>query len=132
MRSVFAMITLSLFLTMSLAGCAESTVATDEYPEEINIQTAYKKYKKGALLLDVRTPAEWEVLHAPNSTLIPLDELVERVDELPQDAEIIVICRSGNRSLVARDILVDFGFKKTSSVAGGFNDWSAAEYPIVQ
>ena len=131
-RSVFAMIAIGLFLAMSLVGCADTNVATGEYPEEINIQEAYKKYKSGALLLDVRTPEEWDVLHAPNSTLVPLDELAERAGELPQDAEIVIICRSGNRSLVARDILVESGFEKVSSAGGGFNEWTAAGYPIVQ
>jgi len=131
-RSVFAMVAIGLFLAMSLLGCAGTGVSTGEYPEEIDVQDAYKKYKDGVLLLDVRTPEEWDMLHAPNSTLIPLDELAERVDELPQDQEIVIICRSGNRSLVARDILVEFGFEKTSSVAGGFNEWTVAGYPIVQ
>lgn len=128
---IFGMV-IMVFTAINLVGCTTAETTTSTYPEEINIQTAYEKYESGVLLLDVRTPEEWDALHAPNSTLIPLDELAERTDELPKDQEIVIICRSGNRSLVARDILVESGFEKTSSAAGGFNDWTAAGYPTVK
>ena len=109
-----------------------STPAIDSLlPPEIDTQNAYQKYQDGAYLLDVRTPEEWVDYHAPNSTLIPLDELEARVNEVPQDQEIVVICRSGNRSQVGRDILLAAGFTNVTSVAGGLNGWRDAGYPIV-
>ncbi len=98
-------------------------------PAEISVQQAYEKYQQGTLLLDVRTQPEWDEYHAPNAILIPLDELPNRLSELPKDAEIVVICRSGNRSAVATDILRQNGFNATS-VAGGMNAWRAAGYPV--
>ena len=100
-------------------------------PPEINTQIAYQKYQEGAFVLDVRTPEEWIDYHAPDTTLIPLDELEARANEVPQDQEIIVICRSGNRSQVGRDILLAAGFTNVTSVAGGLNEWRDAGYPIV-
>ncbi len=100
-------------------------------PPMINTQNAYQKYQDGAFLLDVRTPEEWVDYHAPDTTLIPLDELEARVNEVPQDQEIVVICRSGNRSQVGRDILLAAGFTNVTSVAGGLNGWKDAGYPIV-
>jgi len=105
--------------------------AQGSLPPEITTQNAYQKYQEGAFVLDVRTPEEWVDYHAPDTTLIPLDELEARVNEVPRDQEIVVICRSGNRSQVGRDILLAAGFNNVTSVAGGLNDWRAAGYPIV-
>ena len=90
---------------------------------------AYQLVEEGAFLLDVRTPAEWDEFHAPQATLIPLDELASRVDEVPQDKDIVVICRSGNRSLVGRDTLLAAGYPSVTSVDGGMNAWAASGYP---
>ena len=99
-------------------------------PNEITIDEAYQKYQEGTFVLDVRTYEEWDDYHAPNTTLIPLDELPARVNEVPGDQEIVVICRSGNRSQVGRDILRDAGFEQVTSAAGGLKAWSAAGFPI--
>jgi len=100
-------------------------------PLEINTQEAYQNYKEGAFVLDVRTPEEWADYHAPDTTLIPLDELELRVNEVPRDQDIVVICRSGNRSQVGRDILLAAGFTDVTSVTGGLNGWKDAGYPTV-
>ena len=79
-------------------------------------------YTEGTFVLDVRTPEEWNEFHAPDTTLIPLDELAARVNELPKDQPIVVVCRSGNRSQAGRDILLQAGFNATS-MSGGLNEW---------
>ncbi len=111
-------------LGLALRGGAQTAL-----PAEISVQQAYEKYRQGTLLLDVRTQPEWDEYHAPNAVLIPLDELPSRLNELPKDREIVVICRSGNRSAVATDILRQNGFNATS-VAGGMKAWRAAGYPV--
>jgi rhodanese-related sulfurtransferase len=78
----------------------------------------------------VRTVEEWEEGHIPDSTLIPLDELPTRLSEVPGDREIVVVCRSGNRSQVGRDILLDAGFEQVTSMSGGVNEWKSLGYPI--
>jgi rhodanese-related sulfurtransferase len=99
-------------------------------PGEISASEAYSKYQAGAFVLDVRTQEEWNEFHAPNTTLIPLDQLASRVNELPRDREIVVVCRSGNRSQQGRDILLGAGFNQVTSMAGGLIDWRAAGYPV--
>jgi rhodanese-related sulfurtransferase len=94
------------------------------------VDEAYQKYQDGVFLLDVRTQEEWDEYHAPDTTLIPLDQLEGRLDELPQDEEIVVVCRSGNRSQAGRDILRNNGFERSTSMSGGLNAWRAAGYPI--
>jgi len=94
------------------------------------VDEAYQLYQDGTFVLDVRTPEEWNEFHAPNTTLIPLDELASRVNELPKDQPILVVCRSGNRSQSGRDILVQAGFNATS-MNGGLNEWRASGHPVV-
>jgi rhodanese-related sulfurtransferase len=80
--------------------------------------------------LDVRTQEEWNEFHAPNTTLIPLDQLASRLNEVPTDREIVVVCRSGNRSQQGRDILLNAGFEQVTSMTGGLNEWQASGYPV--
>jgi rhodanese-related sulfurtransferase len=100
-------------------------------PAEISVSEALAKRESGAFILDVRQPDEWNEAHVPDSTLIPLDQLPNRLNELPKDQEIVVVCRSGNRSAQGRDILLQAGFTNVTSMAGGLNQWKAAGYPTV-
>lgn len=99
-------------------------------PSEISVSEAYTRYQNGAFLLDVRTQEEWDDFHAPNTTLIPLDQLPSRLGELPRGKEIVVVCRSGNRSQQGRDILINAGFQQVTSMKGGLNEWRASGYPV--
>jgi rhodanese-related sulfurtransferase len=99
-------------------------------PSAISVDEAYEKYQAGAFVLDVRTQEEWDEYHAPNTTLIPLDQLVSRLTEIPRDKEIVVVCRSGNRSQQGRDILLEAGFQQVTSMTGGLNEWRSKGYPI--
>lgn len=100
------------------------------YPQEVTLEDGVALRDSGAFVLDVRTPEEWEEYHVPGSTLIPLDELEYRLDEIPADREVLVVCRSGNRSAVGRDILLGAGFEQVTSLGGGLSRWKAAGYPI--
>lgn len=79
------------------------------------------------LLLDVRTSEEYDgtMGHIEGSILIPLYELEDRLAELDeyQNREIIVICRSGNRSGIGTQILVENGYKALN-MAGGMIAWN--------
>jgi rhodanese-related sulfurtransferase len=101
-----------------------------ELPAEISVEEAYQKYQAGSFLLDVRTVEEWNEVHVPNATLVPLDQLESRLSEVPQGKEILVICRSGNRSKTGREILLENGFDQVTSVQGGVKEWQAAGYPV--
>ena len=100
-------------------------------PPEINTATGKQMFDEGAFMLDVRNPDEWEMYHVDGATLIPLPELEARVNEVPRDQKIIVICNSGNRSQVGRDILLDAGFENVTSIAGGIQGWMSAGYDFV-
>jgi rhodanese-related sulfurtransferase len=98
-------------------------------PGEISVQDAFAKRESGAFILDVRQPEEWNQVHIPGATLIPLGELPNRLSEVPADQEVVVVCRSGNRSQQGRDILLKAGYEQATSMAGGMNQWQAAGYP---
>jgi rhodanese-related sulfurtransferase len=120
-----------LFVIGIIAWQSNSNITTSGYPLEISLEEAVAKHESGVFILDVRQPDEWNEYHVPGSTLIPLGELASRVNELPRDQEIVVVCRSGNRSAQGRDILIDAGFTQVTSLAGGLSQWQAAGYPVV-
>ena len=122
----FSMITI---LLLSACGSGASTEAAA--PLEINVQKAAEMRDGGAFVLDVREPDEWNQAHISGATLIPLGQLEQRLSELPKDQEIVVYCRSGNRSKTGAEILRNNGFNQASSMAGGINDWIASSLPTV-
>lgn len=106
-----------------------ATVAAEPLPPDIDPTAAAARWESGAVLLDVREPSEWNAGHVPGAEHVPLGELAVRVDELPADSEILVICRSGNRSQQGRDILAAAGFERVASVNGGVRAWRDAGLP---
>lgn len=75
-------------------------------------------------LLDVRNKSEYELVNIAQSRLIPLDELEDRLIELPKSRTIVCYCHSGKRSRRASDLLQARGFAQTLSLAGGIDAWS--------
>ena len=105
--------------------------AMSNLPAEISVAEAAKLEQQDWFFLDVREPSEWEEAHIPYASLIPLGELTSRLSEIPKDKNIVVVCRSGNRSAVGRDLLINSGFTNVTSMAGGLNTWQAQGHPVV-
>ena len=80
-------------------------------------------------LIDVREPEEWVEGHVPHARLIPLGDLGGRVDEVPSQGTVYLICRSGARSAHAAGALRERGVDAVN-VAGGTDAWRAAGRPI--
>jgi len=116
-----------------LPGCTSQNVRSENlneaYPKTITIGLASEKMNNGALMLDVRKSCEWEEMHIPGSVHIPLAQLQSRLNTLPAGRDIVVVCRSGNRSYIGLEILRKEGFEKSSSMTGGLTAWHAAGYP---
>ena len=85
------------------------------------------KGEKPPHLLDVRQPEEHETAVLPNSTLIPLGQIMGRAKEIEawKDEEVVVYCHHGVRSLMAIGALRAMGFKKLHNLTGGIDAWSA-------
>jgi len=101
-------------------------------PSEVQASQAHALYEAGATFVDVRTEAEWEQGHIARSLLIPLDDLPNRLNEIPEDKDIVVVCRSGTRSREGASILRQSGFRNVTCLSGGLQAWVAAGYPIQQ
>jgi phage shock protein E len=97
---------------------------------EITPAQAYSKHQQGAFFLDVRSQEEWNQFHIKGSTLIPLDQLQDRLNEVPKDKDIVVVCLSGHRSLSGTAILQQAGFKRVSCLSGGLQAWMDQNYPV--
>lgn len=84
-----------------------------------------RKRKRGDdfVLLDVRTPKEYEKMRIPGSTLVPLGALPQRLHELPKDKEIVVFCAVGLRGYEASLILKSAGFSNVKVMDGGIACW---------
>ncbi len=98
---------------------------------EVSVDEASRLRDAGAFMLDVREPDEWAAGHIEGATLIPLGELAARAKEVPADRQVVVVCRSGNRSAQGRDVLLGAGLPSVTSMAGGMNDWAASGKPVV-
>jgi hydroxyacylglutathione hydrolase len=77
-------------------------------------------------LLDVRAHGEWNVGHVPSSLNIPVQDLAQRLTEIPRDKQIIVHCQSGGRAAIAASLLKARGFDDVTIFSGGFTEWSRA------
>ncbi len=89
-----------------------------------------EKIESGALVLDVRTLEEYEDEHYPNSLCIPVNELTDRLSEIPREKSIIVYCATGARSAYAARILKLAGYADVMN-AGGLADLPDAVVPAM-
>lgn len=81
-------------------------------------------------VLDVREPMEWATGHVPGAQLISLGELRQRIDEVPRDGEIAVICEAGVRSATAASLLRASGFPHVVNVADGSAGYRRGGHPL--
>lgn len=82
------------------------------------------------LVLDVREPFEYQIANI-GGTLIPLNEVPQRVGEIDREREVVVHCKSGGRSQRAAEFLAQAGYAKVSNLAGGITAWSNEVDPTV-
>ncbi|UCH27254.1 MAG: rhodanese-like domain-containing protein [Trueperaceae bacterium] len=104
----------------------------NNHPEipEIDIIEAKKRIDAGATFIDVREDNEFREVRIPGAKLIPLSEFADRYEaELSTDSEIVVHCRSGQRSADVTLFLMRHGYQAIN-MRGGILAWEAAELPI--
>jgi len=96
---------------------------------EIDVSGLVEAREQGAPLIDVREPAEYAEAHAPGAVLIPLGQVAERIDEVPTDRTVYVICRTGRRSATAVEHYRQRGIDAVN-VVGGTLAWLEAGQPV--
>lgn len=102
------------------------TIGTDE---------AKKMIEQGTRVIDVRQLDEWQSGHIAQATLVPINGIYSfgqalKELHLPEDEEVIFVCRSGQRSASACEIALVAGLKKVYNLANGMNGWINRNYPI--
>lgn len=134
------------FLIGNLVGIEVGPEIMESYPLQVNLIEIYKNEQidyihidqeearrmmndEEVIILDVRTNEEYLEEHIVDAILLPYDTISNRAEEmlLDKDATILVYCRSGNRSKIACEYLVDLGYKNIYEM-GGINTW---EYETV-
>ncbi len=122
---------IAVIIIALIALSGNQAASSTNLSAEINSAQAYQIYQaNAAFFVDVREQSEWDSFHIPNTTLIPLGELPNRLNEIPKDKPIVVVCLSGNISVTGRDILKQAGYTNVTSMAGGLTDWKTQGYPI--
>jgi rhodanese-related sulfurtransferase len=107
-----------------------STPAMQPDAPEVDIDTFAAALAAGAAVLDVREPGEYVDAHIHGVVHIPLGELGQRLQELPADRPLYIVCAVGNRSLMAATALQNQAGVEAVSVAGGTNGWIASGRPV--
>lgn len=87
--------------------------------------------KPKLVILDVRTVSEYNDAHIEGAINIPVQELEERVNELSKNDELLIYCRTGNKSSQAVSILKSYGYTKIFHMTAGITGWKNAGYPTV-
>jgi rhodanese-related sulfurtransferase len=97
---------------------------------QIPVEDAIALVAGSGWLLDVREQGEWDQGHAPDAHLIPMGQIMDRIDEIPSDGEIVVICHSGYRSWQVTKALVEAGYNAVN-LSGGMEAWQSAGGVVV-
>lgn len=130
---------LFVMMTIALAACGgggSDTAVSEEIDvttlgDNIDVQTvAAIKDRDDVIVIDVREQWEYDEGHIPNVTHIPMDDIPNRLSEIPTDKEVVVTCRSGNRSGQVADFLRQQGYTNIHNMSGGILDWQAAGLPV--
>lgn len=85
-----------------------------------------------AVVVDVRSPAEWSSGHIAGAQHVMLGDLQSRIQELPEDRPLVMVCGSGYRSSIAASLLARGGFTQLSSMDGGMTAWEQSGRPVVR
>lgn len=128
-------IAILLIILPILASCTPNVpIGNESAPyEDISVETLagmLEERRESFLLVNTYTPFEGDI---PNTDLsIPFDEISEYLDRLPadKDAEIVLYCRSGNKSRSAVETLAELGYTNLKNLDGGFNAWKDAGFPF--
>jgi rhodanese-related sulfurtransferase len=99
----------------------------------INIDEAKEMLDEGdSVLIDVRNPNEFQTGHLPGATLIPVNNVFQRREELPADKKIIFVCSVGQRSALAAEMAAAGGLPadRLYNLEGGTEAWKRAGEPL--
>jgi rhodanese-related sulfurtransferase len=95
----------------------------------ISVQEADEMMNDGAAVIDVREPHEYTTGHVPGASLIPVNSVFARREELPKDKDVIFVCAVGQRSALAAEMAAAAGLTRLFNLEGGTDAWIKAGMP---
>lgn len=119
-----------LLVALFVSGVLAPQAAARELLTPQQYMQQFSQPQADHLLLDVRTPEEFASGHIAGAVNIPLQELPQRLGEVPQDRTVVLYCRSGNRSAQAASILESAGYSGLYDIAGGVLAWQGSGLPL--
>lgn len=93
---------------------------------------AKEMYDNKVKFIDVREEDEHEAARIPNTILIPMSEIQTRIEEIPKDEEVVIYCRTGSRSGILIQQLIQLGYSNLHNLEHGIVDWHQNNLPIDQ
>ena len=116
-----------VFNLIKQRGSSVNSSVTSISPQQY--QQQFKQAKQPHLLIDVRTPEEFASEHIKGAVNIPVQVLPQRLQDVPKDKPVVLICRSGNRTRMAAQILTQANYTNVYDL-GGLMHWKAAGMPM--
>lgn len=126
MKNVWKLSIIGFLLLVFAAGCDQEALTGVKQMNVANILERMEESAEtndGAVYIDVREQYEYDERYIDGFVNYPLSTLEETYSDLPKDKEIIIICRSGNRSMQAADLLKEKGYDNLTNVQGAMLDW---------
>ncbi|HUF54117.1 MAG TPA: rhodanese-like domain-containing protein [Dehalococcoidia bacterium] len=96
----------------------------------IDVNEAKEMLASGAAIVDVREMHEYTGGHVPGATLIPVNTVYARREELPKDKDVIFVCAVGQRSALAAEMAAAAGLTRIYNLEGGTDQWIKAGEPV--
>lgn len=97
--------------------------------DQVTVEEALERASAGTLLIDVSEQWEWQRGHSSNAIHMPMSTLSDRLVELPDDADVLIICQSGVRSFSIATALAERGYRAID-VLGGMAAWRRSGLPV--
>jgi len=107
---------------VNMAGFVAAGLLRGDHPQ-VDVGAIATPATPAPFLLDVRTPQEHALGSIPGSVNLPIDDLRDRLDELPRGRSIVTYCQVGMRGYLATRILLQSGFPQTANLGGGYATW---------
>ena len=136
-RRIGWVMALAMLIPLVAVACGAGEQTAEGY-ENVEVAHVHEHWQQGEkaeipfLILDVRTVEEYQDGHIAGATLIPVQELAERIGEVPKDRQVYVHCHSGRRSARAAKLLAESGYSRIENMLGGIVAWKDAGYPVTR
>ena len=130
--------TLTFALAAALIACgtgADDAATADPKTATITAEALHQRLQANdakPLVVDVREPHEFTAGHIDGAQLAPLGGVVRDLGSVEKDREIVLVCRSGNRSGKAQKLLAERGYTSLRNMEGGMLAWEKRGHPVAR